>query len=200
VGEVARDAARNARFLCDQYYCSSPEIQVRVVNNQKGSVSSTSPEEAPVYFCYVPSHLYYILFELLKNSLRAVVEHHNSSTNYPTIRVVISKGEEDLTIKVSDEGGGLPRSGIPHLFTYLYTTASPPQTGESQTSAPLAGFGYGLPLSRLYSRYFGGDLQLISMEGYGTDAYVYLKVGASEAGEVLPEFNANRKLMDQVIR
>lgn len=32
-------------------------------------------------------------------------------------------------------------------------------------NAPMAGFGYGLPLSRLYARFFGGDLRLISMEG-----------------------------------
>jgi len=31
----------------------------------------------------------------------------------------------------------------------------------------MAGNGYGLPICRLYARYFGGDLQVISMEGYG---------------------------------
>jgi pyruvate dehydrogenase kinase 2/3/4 len=45
---------------------------------------------------------------------------------------------------------------------------------ELNTPAVLAGYGYGLPLSRLYARYFGGDLQIISMEGYGTDAYLHI--------------------------
>jgi hypothetical protein len=39
---------------------------------------------------------------------------------------------------------------------------------------PLSGSGHGLPLARLIARYFGGDLSLISMEGYGTDSYLSL--------------------------
>lgn len=45
---------------------------------------------------------------------------------------------------------------------------------DTDGPAVLAGYGYGLPISRLYARYFGGDLQIISMEGYGTDAYLHL--------------------------
>ena len=30
---------------------------------------------------------------------------------------------------------------------------------------PAAGLGFGLPLSRLYARYFGGDLRLVNMPG-----------------------------------
>jgi pyruvate dehydrogenase kinase 2/3/4 len=41
--------------------------------------------------------------------------------------------------------------------------------GGSKAGA-LAGYGFGLPLSRLYCRYFGGDLSIVSMEGFGTDA------------------------------
>lgn len=55
--------------------------------------------------------------------------------------------------------------------------------------APLAGFGFGLALSRLYARYFGGDLTISSMEGYGTDAYVHLRATASDAVETLPRFD-----------
>lgn len=51
------------------------------------------------------------------------------------------------------------------------------------------GYGYGLPLSRLYARYLLGDLTLTSCEGYGTDAYVFLKAISEEANEMLPVFN-----------
>ena len=46
--------------------------------------------------------------------------------------------------------------------------------GDHSTDSPLAGLGYGLPISRSYARYFGGDLNIMSMEGYGTDAFIYL--------------------------
>ncbi|CRK22768.1 hypothetical protein BN1723_012768 [Verticillium longisporum] len=49
-----------------------------------------------------------------------------------------------------------------------------PDFDKNDFKAPMAGFGYGLPISRLYARYFGGDLKLISMEGYGTDVYLHL--------------------------
>lgn len=74
------------------------------------------------------------------------------------------------------------------LFHYMYSTAPKP-SASGIDSAPLAGFGYGLPISRLYARYFQGDLMISSMEGYGTDAIVYLKVLSSEANELLPIFN-----------
>ena len=46
--------------------------------------------------------------------------------------------------------------------------------------------GFGLPLARIYARYFGGELTLKSMEGYGLDAYMYLPV-LGVSCENLPE-------------
>jgi hypothetical protein len=36
---------------------------------------------------------------------------------FPPIKVVVVEGSEDITIKISDEGGGIPRSAIPLIWT-----------------------------------------------------------------------------------
>ena len=53
------------------------------------------------------------------------------------------------------------------------------------TNSPLAGLGYGLPVARSYARYFGGDLTIVPIEGYGTDAYVHLS-RITDKNEPLP--------------
>ncbi|KAJ3278111.1 hypothetical protein HDU76_010016 [Blyttiomyces sp. JEL0837] len=182
IRKVCMEAIENARnVMCDNYgLFGGPEVRL-VLGNEVGDVE----------FMYVPSHLHHMLFELLKNSLRAVVERFgvDYEGSYPEIKVVVAEGKEDITVKISDEGGGIARSGVPLIWTYMYTTAEQPELEEgfskSDFRAPMAGFGYGLPLSRLYARYFGGDLRLISMEGYGTDAYLHLS-RLSDSEEPLP--------------
>lgn len=39
----------------------------------------------------------------------------------------------------------------------------------------IAGLGYGLPMSRLYARYFGGSLEFLSLEGWGSDVFLTLR-------------------------
>lgn len=71
----------------------------------------------------------------------------------------------------------------------VFTTAPPPNLSLDQALAlaagveqdppfddvryylPLAGFGYGMPISQLYAEYLGGNLEVISMEGYGTGGF-----------------------------
>ncbi|KAI9697275.1 MAG: hypothetical protein M1836_004839 [Candelina mexicana] len=168
VRELAEEAIENARFVCEDHYGLFDAPKVKLV---------CKPD---LNFMYVPGHLSHMMFETLKNSLRAVVEKHGQDKeDFPVTKVIIAEGNEDITIKVSDEGGGIPRSTIPLVWTYTYTTVDQtpnldPDFNKSDFKAPMAGFGYGLPISRLYARYFGGDLKLISMEGYGTDVYLHL--------------------------
>ncbi|XP_068602989.1 pyruvate dehydrogenase kinase, isozyme 4 [Brachionichthys hirsutus] len=179
VVEVVKDAYEASKLLCEQYYLTSPDMEVTQVN---------FPDQ-PIHIVYVPSHLYHMLFELFKNAMRATVETHEASLTLPPIKVRVSLGGEDLTIKMSDRGGGVPLRKIERLFSYMYSTAPSPVHEDNSRNAPLAGFGYGLPISRLYAKYFQGDLQLYSMEGYGSSAVIYLKALSSESVERLPVFN-----------
>uniref|UniRef100_A0A8C5CSG6 Protein-serine/threonine kinase n=1 Tax=Gadus morhua TaxID=8049 RepID=A0A8C5CSG6_GADMO len=181
VVEVVKDAYEASKMLCEQYYLTSPDMEISLVN-------SKNPDQ-PLHLVYVPSHLYHMLFELFKNAMRATVETHEASFTLPPVKVRVSLGSEDLTIKMSDRGGGVPLRKIERLFSYMYSTAPSPVHIDNSRNAPLAGFGYGLPISRLYAKYFQGDLQLYSMEGYGTSAVIYLKALSSDSVERLPVFN-----------
>ncbi|KAL7486945.1 hypothetical protein ACHAW6_012536 [Cyclotella cf. meneghiniana] len=169
--EIVKRAIDDAAFMCTRKYGDAPEVIIT------GRLDMTFP--------YVPTHLHYIMLELLKNSMRATVEYHGVDADYPPIKVVIADGSdnEDVIVKVSDEGGGIPRSNMKRIWSYLFTTADPEiQEGmvalnenvDHSIDSPLAGLGYGLPISRSYARYFGGDLSIMSMEGHGTDCFVYL--------------------------
>lgn len=180
VTEVVRDAYESAKLLCEQYYLGAPELELRQIN--------ANNVREPIQISYIPSHLYHMLFELFKNAMRATIETHEASRTLPPIKVMVALGGEDLSIKMSDRGGGVPFRKTECLFSYMYSTAPRPSTGDKHR-APLAGFGYGLPISRLYARYFRGDLQLYSMEGSGTDAVIHLKALSTDSVERLPVFN-----------
>ncbi|XP_042328685.1 pyruvate dehydrogenase kinase, isozyme 4 isoform X2 [Sceloporus undulatus] len=142
----------------------------------------------PIHIVYVPSHLFHMLFELFKNAMRATVENQENKPSLDPVEVTVVLGKEDLSIKISDRGGGVPVRKIENLFSYTYSTAPKPVIDSTNTT-PLAGFGYGLPISRLYAKYFHGDLSLCSISGYGTDALIYLKALSTESIEKLPVFN-----------
>lgn len=185
-------------------------------------------------FSYIREHLEYIVFELLKNSMHATAVKHNTSTSMslPVIRATIVAGENDVGIRISDEGGGLctPENSIKtpsDLFSFshirnatrlederlgaLRTVSSSPegvratvgeQVGRWQNNmlnqverdvdcssngpeleagvGPHPRIGIGLPMSNIFATYFGGSLELVFLDGWGTDVYLRLpKLGTN---------------------
>lgn len=168
--DVVREAAEHAKQMCRRQYARAPMIEIT------GRLDLTFP--------FIPTYLHYIVLELLKNALRATCETHQGA-NLPKVSVIIADGmdNEDVVIKIADEGGGIRRSQVDKIWSYLYTTADPKiqeafignQAGDHDDASPIAGLGYGLPISKSYCEFFGGALDLVSMEGYGTDAFIHLK-------------------------
>ena len=82
-------------------------------------------------------------------------------SDLPPITCQIFKTVDDITIKISDQGGGINRATRGRIFEYMFSTAPEvrlPHGGGSYGAGlegrnlPMHGLGYGLPLSRLYAR------------------------------------------------
>lgn len=82
----------------------------------KSNITGMSPHDLQTNL-----FLWNLQLELLKNSMRATVEYHGIDADYPPIKVVIADGSdnEDVIIKVSDEGGGIPRSNMKRIWSYV---------------------------------------------------------------------------------
>jgi pyruvate dehydrogenase kinase 2/3/4 len=153
VEQIAREVTKQTKLE----YGVCPEINI-IASGEENN------------FTYVPHHLQYMVAELLKNSCRATIRHSTQEEeDLHPIRVVIVNGAEDVSIKIADRGGGVPRSTMQQIFKFAHSTKA---KGELAQGEDIRGFG--LPLCRIYARYFGGELTLKSMEGYGLDAYLYL--------------------------
>ncbi|KAL0030420.1 hypothetical protein WJX79_003750 [Trebouxia sp. C0005] len=168
-------AVQRATQVSRETYGVAPEVTCT------GDLQSTIP--------YIPTHLDYMLYELLKNAMRAVVESHRDGLRPPAIHIRVCEADTDVTFRISDQGGGILADDLSKVWQYGYTTinhqdsstfsgtsdTNPAWGAESGAQYRMGGLGFGLPMSRLYAEYFGGRLQLVSMPGYGIDAYLNLK-------------------------
>ncbi|KAM7208756.1 pyruvate dehydrogenase kinase [Naviculisporaceae sp. PSN 640] len=80
-------------------------------------------------FPYILSHLEYIIGELLRNSVQAVVENHQkgkkaSEKPPPPIEVTICESSQHVIIRISDQGGGIPHDILPYLWSFSKGPAS----------------------------------------------------------------------------
>ncbi|KAK9761822.1 [Pyruvate dehydrogenase (acetyl-transferring)] kinase isozyme 2 [Basidiobolus ranarum] len=174
---AAAQAIQKAQSWCSQYYCcESPEVTL-VGRNSDVSILAAN------------NYLQDSLFHVMKHSISSVIEHSKtsgtSSSKMPPLQVRITEGEEDICLRVSDLGGGIPMSKVSNLWSQL--NASPARSKMAK----------GLPMTRLISRYFGGDLEIVSMEGYGTESYLYLDKKGS-IGECIPAMRTTEEEVDSL--
>jgi len=192
--ECVQKAAQEASLICTHHLGDAPEYDIVQVARD-GTRRRPGDPGKDIVFTYVPGHIMYIITEVMKNASRATVEEHvKRSGRLPAIKVIIVDGSTDVTIRISDEGGGIRRKDMDKVWSYLHSTSPTPPLSSGHEAAQgsgsnvpaLAGYGVGLPLSRLYARYFGGDLAIKSLEGYGTDVFVHLSRLGNDC-ENLPE-------------
>ncbi|PFH57379.1 hypothetical protein XA68_15140 [Ophiocordyceps unilateralis] len=74
-------------------------------------------------FPYILSHIDYIVGELLRNSVQAVIDRRHraeasSSGPPPPVDVTVCEAQEHVIFRISDQGGGIPRQQLPYLWSF----------------------------------------------------------------------------------
>ena len=77
--------------ICTETFGAAPDV-----------IISSSGAQA-VKMPYIPTHLDYMLFELFKNAMRAVVDSSGSRRRLPPIHVTICPAPNSVTLRISDQ-------------------------------------------------------------------------------------------------
>lgn len=101
----------------------------------------------------------------------------------------LNSASQSITIRIRDRGGGIAPDVLPNIWSYSFTTFNAEEAASAAggtsdglaaithggNPSSIAGLGYGLPLGRAYAEYFGGNIAVQSMYGWGTDVYLSLQ-------------------------
>jgi [3-methyl-2-oxobutanoate dehydrogenase (acetyl-transferring)] kinase len=170
---LVKDVVHVVSELAEANYGSAPDVIVQGPTDTR--------------FAYIPVHLEYMLTELIKNSLRATIEHRRAqrkkkndplpvgaSDTYPPVVITIAPGPGVVTFRISDRGGGIAYDDVTKAFEYSYTSVTSDEAAEQEgyddggrvladvikadmergTGGPMAGLGFGLPMSNIYGGLF----------------------------------------------
>lgn len=127
-----------------------------------------------------------ILYNLLSNALK-----YTSAEG--SIKLSIAEETEDVSIRVEDNGAGIPSETGDKLFDKFYKA-------ERAKTSSKAGFGIGLYLVKHFTEQHKGTISYESEEGEGTTFILYLKKGKTHFGEdiIVSEMEAAPQLLENL--
>ena len=129
-------------------------------------INISGDEDSTTCLTHAEPNLSYIFAELMKNASRATVEEHHRkglpNATLPPVEVNIRSLEDGNVVEAefSDCGAGIHKNEIDRVWQFGYTTnAKKHHKAATKADTPIvAGFGLGLPMSRMYAEQFGGSL------------------------------------------
>ncbi len=119
----------------------------------------------------------HLLGQLLDNLLENARKYGAPGT---PIHVGLERDGDRIALAVQDQGPGLPREELPHIFEPFYRTAEARRLGQS-------GVGLGLAIVRRIADVLGGSIDVSSEPGRGSRFVLHLPI---EAGEMVPPSQA----------
>lgn len=165
--ELVEDAKAEVDQLAQHYYEDIPGVDI-------------FEEKQEVRANYlVPAHFHHVVFEVLKNAYKAHVEvKKKEGRTTPNICVRVFPGEHEHVVRIRDYGNGMTLKTLIKASQWLWSSTQVqqevPQQSFQPVTEPMTGLGIGIPVSRLHTQHFGGDLKIISIQDWGTDVAIYI--------------------------
>ena len=139
--------------------------------------------ESNIKIPYIPSYLNYVLTEILKNSVKSINDRYtDEKITYSDnlLNVNLYDDEHLLVIKISDKGQGIKEHDMNKIWNYTFSTTNintDDLHGKEDFgyNSLISGLGYGLPISKLYLKYFNNYINIFSKYNYGTDVYITIR-------------------------
>jgi signal transduction histidine kinase/ligand-binding sensor domain-containing protein/DNA-binding response OmpR family regulator len=126
----------------------------------------TEEQEILAWFDY--DQLEKVLFNLLSNAFKFTQDGGRISIN-----ITQEHANEEICIKVEDEGIGIPENQVENIFDRFY------QVEQSRKWARKSGTGIGLSLAKTIIEKHNGRITVQSKEEVGTAFFIFLKTGST---------------------
>ncbi len=140
-----------SQYLSDMLDFFAPECEKHGVTVRREFADDPYPVRID------PAQFKHVVLNLLKNAVEAIGEHGE-------IAVSTAELEREVTIRVSDNGGGLDPEGEGRLFEVFFSTKE-------------RGTGLGLAIARRIVEEHGGRLEVENRPGLGASFVIHLPKG-----------------------
>jgi pyruvate dehydrogenase kinase 2/3/4 len=158
IGELLRNSIQAAiehRHAKDSTAANPPPIDVLICETSQHVIMRFSDQGGGI-----PRDILPYLWSFSKGPRR--LARLRNLTEVPTLSATM---QELRSKKSKNNKSGQDQSSTPHRDSSLSTLTGRP---------PDLKLGIGLPMSKIYAEYWAGSLEIHSLEGYGTDAFLQI--------------------------
>lgn len=103
----------------------------------------------------------------IRNLLATLIDNAIKYSSYPIVDITVNETDDDIYISVSDNGCGIAKEHLPHIFEKFYRVP----TGDIQS---VRGYGLGLYYAKQVVELHKGSISLESSVGKGTTVIIRL--------------------------
>ena len=114
--------------------------------------------------------------------MQAIIDKKTEGYNQNDLKIKVKIEDigEFIYIHIEDNGIGINSNNLAKIWLYSFSSNPIPAKNiiediDFSNNTPLSGFGYGLPISKIYLGFFDGHIFIESFYKKGTNVYLFLR-------------------------